>query len=209
MKKGFLVAFEGIDGCGNSTQIKKLTAHLESKKVAVHATAEPSFGPVGKLIRQALVQSSSLDEHTLALLFAADRLDHLQREIEPALAAGAVVLCDRYVLSSLAYQSQTLPMDWVALINRQARTPDLTLFLEISAGSAARRRRLRAHPESRFESLERQKNAAEAFRTALRGYNVVGQGCMIDAEAAVDAVTQQAIVALDALLDGVAARPGG
>ena len=209
MKKGFLVAFEGIDGCGKSTQIQKLKNYLENKKIAVHATAEPSFGPVGKLIREALVRPSGLDENTLALFFAADRLEHLQREVEPALAAGAVVLCDRYVLSSLAYQSRTLPMDWVALLNRQARTPDLTQFFEISADSAAQRRRARAHPESRFESLERQKHAAEAFRSALQGYSVVGQRCMIDAEAEVDAVTQQAIVALDALLDGVPTRPGG
>ena len=81
----------------------------------VHTTAEPSKGPIGVLIRQMLGgdRARTAIHRELALLFAADRLDHMAREIEPQLAAGVDVVSDRYVLSSLVYQSLDLPLDWV------------------------------------------------------------------------------------------------
>ncbi|HET6345426.1 MAG TPA: dTMP kinase, partial [Myxococcota bacterium] len=94
MHRGLLVALEGIDGAGTSTQIAPLAAFLRARGRDVVTTAEPSGGPVGVLLRQALQGRPRLDDATLALLFAADRLDHLAREVEPALARGAVVLTD-------------------------------------------------------------------------------------------------------------------
>src|SRR5690242_14637174 len=109
MHRGMLVALEGIDGSGTSTQMGPLAALVRARGCEVVTTAEPTGGPIGMLLRQALRRQLRLDDATLALLFAADRLDHLSHEVEPALARGAVVLTDRYILSSYAYQSSTLP----------------------------------------------------------------------------------------------------
>src|SRR5690242_1367991 len=110
------IVLEGIDGSGTTTQAARLAQTLQARGARVHATREPSTGPVGRLLRQALTGTLVADERpvqldfcTLALLFAADRMDHVRREIEPALARGEVVISDRYDLSSLIYQSETSP----------------------------------------------------------------------------------------------------
>src|SRR6185503_20411145 len=108
--RGALIVLEGVDGAGTTTQVRLLAERLRARGSRVHTTAEPSSGPIGKLLRRAL--SGRLTDgdapdaarpswQTLALLFAADRLDHLAREVEPELAAGAIVLCDRYDHSTL------------------------------------------------------------------------------------------------------------
>ena len=99
MSTGRLIVIEGLDGAGTTTQTKRVVAHLNDKGVRAHATREPSDGPIGKLIREMLtgghaIPDQSLSQSTFGLLFAADRLDHLQREVEPAIAAGAIE-CDR------------------------------------------------------------------------------------------------------------------
>src|SRR5690606_25682164 len=109
---GRLIVLEGIDGSGTTTQARWLGEALEQRGHAVIVTREPTSGPIGLLIRQALQQqlpsengqSVQLDFRAMALLFAADRVDHNQRLILPALAAGKIVISDRYTLSSLLYQ---------------------------------------------------------------------------------------------------------
>lgn len=93
------VVFEGLDGSGTSTQLAIIGAWL-----GCFTTFEPTNGPIGALIREKLREGGFSNE-TMALLFAADRKEHLEKEIEPRLARGEVVLCDRYVMSSLAYQT--------------------------------------------------------------------------------------------------------
>ena len=108
---GRLVVLEGIDGSGTTTQIARLAERLRGVRVPVRVTREPSDGPVGTLVRQVLtgrvVVPGGLAPGwaTMALLFAADRMDHVESEIEPFVAAGGVVLSDRYDASSLAYQT--------------------------------------------------------------------------------------------------------
>src|SRR5262249_6124956 len=103
---GRFIVLEGIDGAGTTTQRERLAAWLRSLGRSVHPTAEPPSGPSRSLIRTVLNPASGpFDKHAMALLFAADRRDHLHREVEPQLAAGAIVLSDRYLLSSLAYQT--------------------------------------------------------------------------------------------------------
>src|SRR5688500_19723673 len=139
------VVLEGIDGAGTTTQTERLVQHLRSRGRRAQATREPSQGPVGRLLREILLGAHApasgqpMNGRTMALLFAADRLDHLQREIEPWLADGVDVASDRYLLSSLAYQAEEADRPWVAELARGIRPPDLTLLLDVPVEVAARR----------------------------------------------------------------------
>lgn len=190
MAKGLLIALEGLDGSGTTTQGKKLAAALTERGHRVYLTAEPSTGTIGKLIRQALHGEIPFGEAELALLFAADRLDHLEREIRPQLDAGAVVLSDRYLLSSLAYQSVANPFAWIASINSMARTPELSILLRVSAETAAARCAKRGDPPERFDALERQRQVAQAYERAsnMRGFGAIKA---IDAEQSFDTVANE------------------
>ena len=131
---GKLIVFEGIDGSGLTTHAERLQRWMNrsgTKKACL--TKEPTSGPIGALIRLKLTGRIDLDEATLALMFAADRLDHLNNLIIPRLSSGINVICDRYYLSSLAYQSLSLDTDWIKSINRMARRPDLTILLDVPA----------------------------------------------------------------------------
>ena len=187
MGQGLLIAFEGIDGAGTTTQVPLIAAWLRSIGYSVHTTAEPSQGPVGSLARQALRQEPVLNEAALALLFAADRLDHLSREIEPHLSQSDVVLTDRYLLSSYAYQACTLPLAWVQQLNYLARPPDASLFFRVSPQTAALRRKKRGGVAEHFDATARQAQVAQLYEAALQ-LPGLGTVCAIDAEAAVPQV---------------------
>jgi len=132
-KRGAFIVIEGLDGSGKSTQAKMLAAALR-KEYDVVCTVEPSRGAIGRFIRNRILferfrPSASVE----ALLFAADRIDHVQREVAPALAEGRVVISDRYLYSSLAYQgSAGLSLDWIQTINVHSLKPDLALFIDVS-----------------------------------------------------------------------------
>jgi dTMP kinase len=160
-----LVVIEGIDGAGTTTQTAKLVAALEAAGYPTHATREPSDGPVGKLLRQALAgQHAAVDPTTMSLLFAADRADHLAREIEPALARGQIVVSDRYYHSSLAYQGADEDRSWIATLNQNARQPDVTFLLDVDVDLAAGRRAADGRPEELYDKLEMQRRVAANYR---------------------------------------------
>ncbi len=139
------LALEGIDGAGTTTQSRLLHDWLTARGCPTLTTREPSDGPIGTVLRQALGGRVRLPEtagggfltlETIALLFAADRLDHYESEIQPALTKGLWVISDRYRDSSLAYQGSMLSADWVETINRFAPPPDLTLYLDVDVDVA-------------------------------------------------------------------------
>ncbi len=177
-RRGVFVVVEGIDGAGTTTQIDRYAAYVRGLGREVHVTREPSDGPVGTFVREILVGRvalpSSAEGDVMALLFASDRLDHVRGEIEPALARGAVVLSDRYDLSSLAYQSvatsSRLPahelVAWIRTLNRFARRPDVTLVVDVSPDIAAARRRKRGSAEDLYEKNELQARLAKAYAHA-------------------------------------------
>src|SRR5580692_12960403 len=175
MTPPLFIVLEGIDGSGTTTQLGLIERHLVGRGRRVHATREPSQGPVGRLLREILLGGHRLpggapvDGLAMALLFAADRRDHLAREIDPALAGGADVVSDRYLLSSLAYQAQEAERDWVASLGRELRVPDLTLLLDVPVEVAAARRQAAGRPDERYDADAVQARVAARYRELCAG----------------------------------------
>jgi dTMP kinase len=196
-----LIVLEGLDGAGTTTQARRLAAHLEARGRPAHLTREPSDGPIGRLIREMLtgrhaIADQSIGQATFGLLFAADRLDHLQREVEPQLAAGALVISDRWYHSSLAYQGSGADRDWIAMLNARARRPDLTIFLEVRPEVCAQRRVAAGRVHELFEDLAMQHEVAAGYRATIAELSAAGERIeVIDGELPADAVFQ-AIAAL-------------
>jgi dTMP kinase len=158
---GIFITFEGPDGAGKTTQVKLLERHLRQKGYDVLVTREPGGTPVGEEIRKILLNRSykDMDAVTEMYLYAASRAQHVRRVIKPALDEGKIVLCDRFVDSSIAYQGfgRGLGMDVVEAVNRYALggiVPDLTLFLNIRPEDALARGRIRSEELDRLESEE-------------------------------------------------------
>jgi len=191
---GRLIVLEGLDGAGTTTQARRLVEHLRAKGGKAHLTREPSDGPVGQLIRQMLtgghaIPGQSIAQSTFGLLFAADRLDHLQREVEPQLAAGATVVSDRYYHSSLAYQGTGADRDWITMLNARARRPDLTIFLQVRPEVAAKRRADAGRVQELFEDLRMQEEVAAGYKATISELMAQGERIeTIDGEASPDAV---------------------
>jgi dTMP kinase len=163
---GRFIVLEGIDGAGTTTQAQRLAHRIIGLGQKCHITAEPSGGPIGLEIRR-LLSVEHKPESTwpmLGLLFAADRLHHLKNEIESLLEAGTHVVCDRYVLSSLVYQGLHLEGDWVRALNREARAPDLTLFVDVSLEEARTRRHVRGGAQELYDDDDLQRRLIEGYR---------------------------------------------
>lgn len=132
MNAGKFICFEGIDGSGKSTQIRKLSKNLFNEGYSFHSTSEPTNGPIGSLLKNYLTKRITLPPEAEALLFAADRADHLFNTINGILLTLKMdinVICDRYILSSLAYQALRTPYDEIEKLNIVFPLPDLTIFL--------------------------------------------------------------------------------
>ena len=201
---GRFLVLEGLDGAGTTTQAQRLAAWMRERGRRVHVTAEPSGGPVGALVRQVLTrrvagapevagEATGFDPSALALLFAADRLDHVSVEIAPRLAGGWDVLSDRFTLSSLAYQALTCAdPSWVEAINRRALVPDATLFLEVSAATALRRRFAASGQREIYEVPAFQRKVARSYRTGIARLREMGQRVeIVDGERPVEEVTAE------------------
>ena len=149
--KGLFIVVEGLDGSGKTTQAQLLADRL-SRDHRVLCTAEPSQGKTGKFIRECcLYEAKRLPIAVEALLFAADRVEHVENEIKPALAEGKLVVCDRYLYSSLAYQgSSGLNLGWIKRINSYALKPDFAVFIDVP-------------PERVIERLQRKKSVMETL----------------------------------------------
>jgi dTMP kinase len=128
-KPGLLIVFEGTDGTGKSTQLNLLETALTQKGLSVESTFEPSNGKYGKQIRALFTDRRKISREEELDLFIADRKDHVDRLITPALQSGKVVLCDRYYLSTIAYQGAAgLDPDYILSRNYFAPDPDLALL---------------------------------------------------------------------------------
>ncbi len=147
MKRGKFITFEGCDGCGKSTQLRLLSEFLTKNGLPHIFTREPGGGKISEAIREILLngKNAEMTDECEALLYAASRAQHLSDRVEPALAAGKLVICDRYVDSSFAYQAYArgLGADFVGKINAFALErylPDVTFFIDLTPEEAFRRK---------------------------------------------------------------------
>lgn len=186
--KGLFIVFEGIDGSGTTTQAQRLVAHLLAQGLRAHFTNEPSKGVLGALTRRALRgenlgrEGKALPASALALMFAADRADHWHNEIQPRLLAGEHVVCDRYLYSSIAYQSLENPEEWIRALNRPFPQPDLLIYLQAPPNLAAERREQRGLEADRYEEDQLQIKIANAYDRICTEFDA----CILDASLTIE-----------------------
>jgi len=171
-KTGLFISFEGIDGAGKSTHIEGLAAAFKAQGLQVTLTREPGGTPLAEKLRE-MVLHEAMDALTEALLIFAARRDHLQNVIEPALARGDVVLCDRFTDATFAYQGSGRGFDlgvlqqlerWVQANSQGLRQPDVTVWFELDPAIAAVRLAGARVPD-RFEA-----QPVEFFQKVSDGY---------------------------------------
>lgn len=151
-----IVSIEGLDGSGKSTIIEKVAEKLMKHNIDVLITSEPTNGPVGKLIKEYLKQQQiERDRNLEALLFAADRLWHWKNVIQPAVISGKIVITDRYLHSSLAYQSTNLIEEkWILEINKYVPDPDISVFIDVPPEICLKRLKESGRSLSIMENIE-------------------------------------------------------
>jgi len=189
--RGIFVVLEGGDGSGKSTQAARLVGRLREAGREVVATREPGATEVGASIRGLVLGGGGIDPRTEALLIAADRAEHVAEVIRPALARGAVVVSDRYIPSSLAYQgvARGLGVDEIARLSDWATgglQPDVVVLLDVPPDVAVRRR---AGPEDRME-----REPAEFRAMVNKAYRDLGEEfrwAVVDGTAHVDVVADR------------------
>lgn len=171
MKTGKFITIEGCDGCGKSTQTERLKEYFDKHGFTYVSTREPGGGKISEAIRELILdgKNAEMTDECEALLYAAARVQHLSDTVAPALEAGKIVLCDRYVDSSFAYQAEGrgLGDKFVASINAYAIerfTPDATIFIDLPPREAF----LRKHGADKNDRMEL---AGEAFHERVyRGF---------------------------------------
>ena len=172
--RGLLIAIEGIDGAGKTTQARVLASWLRRNGVKARYTSEPTSGEIGALIRKHLGRRR-YSEEVVALLFAADRLEHVRTVIEPSLSKGITVVADRYLHSSIAYQTaSTGRREWVRAVNSLAPAPDLSILIDLPVEEALRRIKRRRYLYEHREFLERVRE--EYLNLAKEGHLIVVDG---------------------------------
>ncbi|MHA1819485.1 MAG: dTMP kinase [Promethearchaeota archaeon] len=179
-KNGVFIVLEGIDGCGSTTHANLLKDYLIQKNYKVHVTLEPSNLDVGKLLRKYL-QKKVTPPPTDALLFAADRVEHYYNEILPKLNQNYIVISDRYLESSVAYQiSQSITdspflitEEWVLNINKFAPAPDMTIILDIDPELALKRKYSVDEGSDKFENIGFLKKVRDIYLKRARVNNYI------------------------------------
>ncbi len=198
MKSGTLVAFEGLDGSGKTTQVAALARALSNRGLGVVATKEPTDGPWGRRIRAMAASDEHPGPDEELRWFVEDRREHVRTLIAPALSAGRVVVTDRYFLSTVAYQGARGHDPERLLRESEAEfpLPDLALVLELDPGSGlARVRRRGVAPEPAFEEHDYLERVAAIFRWIDRPWVT-----RVDASAGPDGVHARVMAAVERVL---------
>lgn len=172
VKRGVFICLEGIDASGKSTQARWLVRNLRRRGFDAIYTTEPSDGEIGKFIKRYVLQRKRrIPAVVEALLFAVDRIDHVESKIERALESGKIVVSDRYVYSSLAYQGAAgLDVGWIKQVNKMALTPDLAVYIDVPPEVVVKRMKRR---RSVMETLETQRRVRGVYMQLVREKRLV------------------------------------
>jgi dTMP kinase len=204
LPRGRFIVFEGLDGAGTTTQLARLADRLTAAGISTESTKEPSTGPLGAALRQVIDGRMRLDPAALALTFAADRADHLFNEhngVVKLLDEGHWVLCDRYLLSSLAYQpDERIEERWVQEINAFAIEPDITVFLDADPELCMERISARSSTDELFHDRDHLARVQRNYHRVIAQGRMLGELLVVDAGGSIDEVSQR-------VWEGV--QPGG
>jgi dTMP kinase len=200
------IVFEGLDGAGTTTQAARLQALLTRQGIPGFLTNEPTPEPIGAFIRRLLTGKERRtdgapyrpDETAMGLLFAADRLQH-SRVIESHLEEGTNVVCDRYLLSSMAYQTldPDVTASWVIEVNQGCAMPDVTIFISVTPDVALARVRARQEDLSKYETLPHLGKIAANYERLLPLYEATfGPVLRINGSKSIDEVHAEIVSGL-------------
>lgn len=203
MEQGLFITFEGADGCGKTTQLKLLAEYLTQKGYEVVITREPGAKGLGEKIREILLNyEGDVSDRCESFLFLADRAQHIDMIVNPAVEAGKIVLCDRHTDSSVAYQGygRQLPVERIKRLNEIAvngRHPDLTLIFDIDVETSMRRV---GQEKDRMESA-----GTEFFNRVREGYLEIAKQepkrvKVLDASKSIDEIHADVIKLFEELL---------
>ncbi len=195
---GKFIAIEGLDGAGKSVQAVAVAGHYNSGCVCrAYATCEPTQFMTGGLVRSRLLHEWSCSPECLQLMFAADRANHLEKEILPLLEKGINVICDRYFLSSIAYGGIDGDMDWLTQVNSKFLVPDLTVYLDVPPAVCVKRILKNGRSVELFEKEEILKKVSQNYSAAIGKMGSAMDIATIDGNRGPEAVTADIIRLVD------------
>lgn len=173
MKENLFIALEGIDGSGKSTQARLLNKNLSDKGLKTYLSSEPTDHEIGKLIRDIFNHKTDAEQHSIAALFVADRLQHIlnhKNGLLQKIKEGNTLICDRYYFSSYAYHSVLVDMDWVIGMNKicaELIKPDITVFIDVTPEICMERIRAKRESLEMYETLQNLINVRRNYFTAF------------------------------------------
>ena len=193
-RKGKFIVFEGIDGCGKTTQMTHIAQRLKGAGKKCVITCEPTKAEIGKMLRRYLSGEITADSHVIAALFAADRLDHILRPggLLDTLEDDVYILCDRYYLSSYAYQSMDVDLDWLMSLNAvstEKLKPDFHVFIDITPETSLNRLKDRENLEI-FEKEEKLKLIYDNYHKVIDKLRHTENIAVIDGDRAEISITE-------------------
>lgn len=191
---GKFIAIEGLDGAGKSTQARAAIGYFRANSAGqVRATCEPTQLLVGGLLRGRLLNEWNCTLECLQLLFAADRADHLEKEVEPLLKKGVNIICDRYFLSSVAYGSIECDIEWLLQINSRFLAPDLTIYLDTSAAVCVKRMRENGRSIELFEKRDILEKVGINYKNTLARLESEIKFAVVNGDQPAEAVTNDVV----------------
>ena len=195
-QKGILMAIEGLDGSGKTTHAHILNENLQKQGYNSEYTREPSIGKIGRFIQSNILYSDDMTQPVIeALLFAADRIDHIKNFVEPRIHSGKIIISDRYIYSSLAYQgARGVNLEWLKRINEFAPKPDIGFYIDVTPEVALGRKK---GARSVFEKMEFQVKVRDIYLEFVRTKELN----LINGNAPINQVQEELLTKTESALD--------
>lgn len=196
MNTNFFIAIEGIDGSGKSTQVKLLQKLLANSGLKVQHEFEPTDSNIGRLIRNIFSGKEPGNQYTIAALFAADRLDHILNShngLKKKISEGYAIICDRFYLSSYAYHSVHVPMDWVIDCNKMAvqlLKPHLHIFIDVPPQLCMQRLQQSRPQLEMYETLTNLQAVYDMYKLAIEKLKHQENIFVVDGTLATDQISK-------------------